>query len=74
MKNLGSRLKFSARRQVNWRLADFRKLLRSALDMLVEKSTSIAAWEMGANDCLSVTRRPSKRQRKHLESSAAATH
>lgn len=51
------------------RLGDFRKLLRAALEMLVEKSTSITAWEIDANDCLLVTRRPSKSQRKHLESS-----
>jgi hypothetical protein len=56
------------------RLGDFRKLLRAALDTLVEKGTSITGWEIDDNDCLVVTRRPSKSQRKHLESAAAAAH
>ena len=49
------------------RLGDFRKLLRTALDLLVTKETSITGWVIDENDCVVVTRRPSKSQRKYLE-------
>ena len=49
------------------RLGDFRKLLRTALDLLVTKETSITGWSIDKNDCVVVTRRPSNSQRNHLE-------
>ena len=49
------------------RLGDFRKLLRTALDLLVTKETSITGWSIDKNDCVVVTRRPSKSQRNHLK-------
>ena len=49
------------------RLGDFRKLLRTALDLLVTKETSIIGWSIDMNDCVVVTRRPSNSQRNHLE-------
>lgn len=53
------------------RLTDFRKLLRTALDLLVAKGTSITGWEIDKNDCVLVTRKPSKSQRKHLDNASA---
>lgn len=49
------------------RLGDFRKLLRTALDLLVTRETSITGWSIDKNDCVVVTRRPSNSQRNHLE-------
>lgn len=49
------------------RLGDFRKLLRTALDLLVTKGTSIIGWEIDENDCIVVKRRVSDSQRRHLE-------
>lgn len=49
------------------RLGDFRKLLRTALDLLVTRETSITGWNIDSNDCVVVTRRPSNSQRNHLE-------
>lgn len=49
------------------RLGDFRKLLRTALDLLVTRETSITGWNIDENDCVVVTRRPSNSQRNHLE-------
>nr|WP_181375196.1 plasmid replication initiator TrfA [Polaromonas sp. H1N]AWD72179.1 replication initiation protein [Polaromonas sp. H1N] len=49
------------------RLGDFRKLLRTALDLLVTRETSITGWSIDENDCVVVTRRPSNSQRNHLE-------
>jgi len=49
------------------RLGDFRKLLRTALDLLVTRDTSITGWSIDENDCVVVTRRPSNSQRNHLE-------
>lgn len=49
------------------RLGDFRKLLRTALDLLVAKDTSIVGWTIDDNDCVVVSRRPSKSQRRYLE-------
>ncbi len=49
------------------RLGDFRKLLRTALDLLVTKETSIAGWLIDKNDCVVVTRRPSKSQQRYLD-------
>lgn len=48
------------------RLGDFRKLLRTALDLLVTKETSITGWVIDENDCVVVTRRPTESQRRHL--------
>lgn len=52
--------------KANQRLGDFRKLLRTALDLLVTKGTSITGWEIDENDCVIVTRRLSDSQRRHL--------
>lgn len=49
------------------RLGDFRKLLRTALDLLVTRETSITGWSIDENDCVVVTRRPSNSQRNHLQ-------
>lgn len=49
------------------RLGDFRKLLRTSLDLLVTKETSVIGWSIDENDCVVVTRRPSNSQRNHLE-------
>ena len=49
------------------RLGDFRKLLRTALDLLVTRETSITGWSIDKNDCVVVTRRPSNSQRNHLD-------
>jgi hypothetical protein len=49
------------------RLGDFRKLLRTALDLLVTRETSITGWSIDENDCVVVKRRPSNSQRNHLD-------
>ena len=49
------------------RLGDFRKLLRTSLDLLVTRETSVTGWSIDENDCVVVTRRPSNSQRNHLE-------
>ena len=49
------------------RLGDFRKLLRTALDLLVTRETSITGWSIDENDCVVVTRRPSNSQRNYLQ-------
>lgn len=48
------------------RLGDFRKLLRTALDLLVAKETSIIGWKIDENDCVVVIRRASKSQQRHV--------
>lgn len=53
--------------KANQRLGDFRKLLRTALDLLVTKGTSITGWAIDENDCVIVTRRVSESQRRHLD-------
>lgn len=49
------------------RLGDFRKLLRAALDLLVERTSSIVGWHIDANDLLHIQRRATKSQQRHLD-------
>lgn len=53
------------------RLGDFRKLLRAALELLMERTMAIVGWHIDDNDLLHIQRRATKSQVRHLQKKEA---